>query len=66
MIKYKKRRVLVMGKINDRENALEKRFGIEDINNALEKADEEANNPSTKYYSHKEMKQMARRIINGK
>jgi len=55
-----------MGKINDRENALEKRFGIEDINNALEKADEEANNPSTKYYSHKEMKQMARRIINGK
>ncbi len=37
-----------------------------DTEKALEEADEEANNPNTKRYSHEEMKQMARRIIDGK
>ena len=50
----------------DEDKALEARFGIEDIDNALEEAEEEANNPNTKFYSHDEMKQMARRIIDGK
>ena len=36
------------------------------IDKALEEAEEEANNPNTKCYSHEEMKQMARRIIDGK
>lgn len=48
------------------EKLLESRFGVEDIEKALEEAEEEANNPTTKYYSHEEMKQMARRIIDGK
>ncbi len=50
----------------DEEKALEARFGIKDIDNALEEAEEEANDPNTKFYSHEEMKQMARRIIDGK
>ncbi len=37
-----------------------------DIDKGLEEAEEEANNPNTKYYSHEEMKQMVRRIIDGK
>ena len=48
------------------EKALEARFGVVDIDKALEEAEEEANNPNTKCYSHEEMKQMARRIIDGK
>lgn len=50
----------------DEEKALEARFGVIDIDRALEEAEEEANNPNTKRYSHEEMKQMARRIIDGK
>ena len=50
----------------DEEKALEARFGIVDIDNALEEAEKEANDPNTKFYSHEEMKQMARRIIDGK
>ena len=50
----------------DEEKALEARFGVFDIDKALEEAEEEANNPNTRYYSHDEMKQMARRIIDGK
>ena len=50
----------------DEEKALEARFGVIDIERALEEAEEEANNPNTKYYSHEEMKQMAKRIIDGK
>ncbi len=50
----------------DEEKALEARFGVVDIDKALEEAEEEANNPNTKFYSHEEMKQMARRIISGK
>ena len=36
------------------------------IENALDEADKEAEDPNTKYYSHKEFKQMARRAIDGK
>ena len=35
------------------------------IENALDEADREAENPNTKYYSHDEFKQMARRILDG-
>ena len=36
------------------------------IENALDEADKEAEDPNTKYYTHEEMKKMARRIIDGK
>ena len=51
-----------MLKALDEEKALEARFGVIDIERALEEAEEEASSPNTKYYSHEEMKQMARRI----
>ena len=35
------------------------------VENALDEADKEAEDPNTKYYSHEEFKQMARRIIDG-
>ena len=35
------------------------------IENALDEADREAEDPSTKYYTHEEMKKMARRILDG-
>ena len=50
----------------DEEKALEAKFGVIDIEKALEEAEEEAKNPNTKYYTHEEMMQMARRIIDGK
>lgn len=50
----------------DEEKALEANFGVLDIDNALEEAEKEANEPNAKYYSHEEMKKMARRIIDGK
>ena len=55
-----------MLKALDEEKALEARFGVNDIDKALEEAENESNNPNTKYYSHEEMKQMSRRIIDGK
>lgn len=36
------------------------------IENALDEADKEAENPNAKYYTHEEMKNMARRILDGK
>lgn len=36
-----------------------------DINKILEEAEEEANNPNTKYYSHEEVFGSLRRMING-
>ena len=33
------------------------------IENALDEADKEAEDPNTKYYTHEEVKQMARRIL---
>ena len=44
------------------EEMLESRFGVEDIEKELEKAEEE-NEYNSKYYTNEEMKQMARRII---
>ncbi|MBO5005189.1 MAG: type II toxin-antitoxin system Phd/YefM family antitoxin [Clostridia bacterium] len=35
------------------------------IENALDEADIEAQDPNAKYYTHEEMKQIARRIIDG-
>ena len=35
------------------------------VEKALDEADKEAEDPNTKYYSHEEFKQMARRIIDG-
>ena len=55
-----------MLKALDEEKLLEARFGVNDIDKALEEAENESNNPNTKYYSHEEMKQMARRTIDGK
>ena len=55
-----------MLKALDEEKLLEVQFGVNDIDKALEEAENESNNPNTKYYSHEEMKQMARRTIDGK
>ena len=35
------------------------------IENQLDEADKESENPNTKYYSHEEFKRMSRRIIDG-
>jgi len=45
--------------------ALEARFGCDDIEKALDEAEEEAINSNTKYYSHEEMMKMAREVIDG-
>ncbi len=50
----------------DQTKDLEVKFGTGDIDKALEEAEIEAKNPNTNYYTHEEMKQMARRIIDGK
>lgn len=47
------------------EEMLESRFGVGDIEKELEKAEEE-NEYNSRYYTNEEMKQMARRIIDGK
>ena len=47
------------------EEMLESRFGVEDIEKELEKAEDE-NEYNSRYYTNEEMKQMARRIIDGK
>lgn len=47
------------------EEMLESRFDVEDIEKELEKAEEE-NEYNSRYYTNEEMKQMARRIIDGK
>ena len=46
--------------------SLNRRFGVEDLDKALLKADEEMRNPKTKVYSHEEMKKMARGVVYGK
>ena len=35
------------------------------IENALDEADREAEDPNTKYYTHEEMEKMGRRILDG-
>ncbi len=49
----------------DIEEALEAKFGVLDIEVELEKAELEAEEPNIKYYTHEEMKKMAREIIDG-
>ena len=36
------------------------------IENALDEAEKQLDEPNTKYYTHEEMMQMAREVINGK
>ena len=50
----------------DKERALEANFGVADINVALEEAEKEASDLNTVYYTHDEVKEMARRVIDGK
>lgn len=35
------------------------------VENELEEAEKEAANPNTRYYTHEEMKELARRVIDG-
>ncbi len=55
----------ILKKLNE-DNMLEDSFGVRDIDKALEEAEDEANQVNVKYYSHEEMKQIARRIIAAK
>lgn len=50
----------------DEERALETRFGNVDVEKALDEAEEELDNPNTKYLTHEEVFSKARRIVNGK
>ena len=49
----------------DMERALEERFGNVDIDKALQEAENELNDPNTKYYTQEEVFSTARRIIDG-
>lgn len=53
-------------KVLDDEKSLEARFGVVDIDKALDDAEKESKENNIKFYSHSEMKQLARRIIDGK
>ena len=44
---------------------MESKFSIDDIYKALEEAEEESKNPNTKYYTHNEIKKIARKVIDG-
>lgn len=48
------------------DKAIEEKFGNNNIEQILKEAEEEANNPNTKYYSHEEMFDSLRGIIYGK
>ena len=48
------------------DKAMEEKFGSADIEKALDEAEKEAEDPSTKYYSHEEVFGSLRGIINGK
>ena len=47
------------------DRAMTEKFGDIDIEKALEEAEQEADNPDAKYYSHEEVFGSIRRIING-
>lgn len=49
----------------DLERVLEEKFGNVDIDKALQEAENELNDPNTKYYTQEEVFSMARRIIDG-
>ena len=55
----------IMGKL-DLKETLEAKFGVVDIEKSLSEAEEEIANSNTKYYTHEEMKKIARGIIDGK
>lgn len=50
----------------EQERALEAKFGVVDIENALDEAEKEAEDSNTRYYTHEEMKKMAWEVIDGK
>lgn len=47
------------------ERKLEEKFGDIDIEQVLDEAEEQLNNPNTKYLKHEEVFSKARRILNG-
>lgn len=51
--------------MSDLRNKYQEKYE-EYIEKVLDEADKEAENPNTKYYSHEEFKQMARRAIERK
>lgn len=48
------------------DKAIEEKFGNNNIEEILKEAEEEADNPNTKYYSHEEVFDSLRGIIYGK
>ena len=54
-----------MARAYEEEKMLKARFGTDDIDKALEEAEEEASDPNVRYYSEEEIEKMARRIIDG-
>ena len=49
----------------EENKVLETKFGTDDIEKSLEEAEVEAQNENTKYYTHEEMLEITRRIIDG-
>lgn len=56
---------MVVMSLEKYENLTVDKEYIEYVENALDEVEEELNDPNTKYYTHEEMQEMARRIING-
>ena len=50
----------------EQEHAMETKFGVYDIEAELEPAEKEAEDPNIKDYTHEEMIQIAREVIDGK
>ena len=55
---------MVVMSLEKYENLTVDKEYIEYVENALDEVEEELNDPNTKYYTHEEMQEMARRIIN--
>ena len=49
----------------EKEKILENKFGVSNIQDALEQAELEVEDPNAKYYTHEEMKKITRRVIDG-
>lgn len=47
-------------------NLIKKTFEVVDIEEMLDEAEKEINNPNTKFVTHEEIIEHARRIINGR
>lgn len=54
-------RIILLNQIKD----LEERFGTTDIEKILDEADKEAEDPNTKFLTHEEVLEKARKILNG-